>query len=276
VDGRSRDSHAEDDRPIGARPYIERAPVDNALPRRVPRPHDPRHARNGNVYQFPSQPGSQRSHGTASPVDPTAVGHSAAWPQATEHLETTDTTDLSGSGLGWWGAEQQAASDLAQQPSGWLDEEPRPSRHARRPEPKDPGANERRRRLALQTAYVVALGLASYLLLGGLGLVALPFNPASLIPGSNSPGSDQPATPPGPADTVTEPSVDPLTGQPEPVSTPTTSGPVASSPIPTPTGSALLTPTAGPTPSASASPTPTKKHPTPPGQTRKPTKPPPH
>jgi hypothetical protein len=276
VDGRSRDSNTEDERPIGARPYIERAPGGDALPRRVPRPHDPRHARYGNVYQFPSQPGSQRSHGTASPVDRTAVGQSPAWPQATEDLETTDTTDLSGSGLRWWEAQQRAAPDLPQQPSGWLNEEPRPSRHARRAEPKEPGANERRRRLALQAAYVFALGLASYLLLGGLGLVALPFNPASLIPGSNLPGSDQPATPPGPGDTFTEPSVDPLTGQPEPVSTPTTSAPVASSPIPTPTGSALSTPTAGPTPSASASPTPTKKHPTPPGQTRKPTKPPPH
>jgi len=278
VDGRSRDSYAEDDRPIGARPYIERAPIDNALPRRVPRPHDPRHARYGNVYQFPSQPGSQRSHGTVSPVDPTAVGHSTAWPQATEDLETTDTADLSGSGLGSWGAEQQAAPDLPQQPSGWLDEEPRPSRHARRPEPKDPGAKERRRRLALQAAYVVALGLASYLLLGGLGLVALPFNPASLIPGGNSPGSDQPASPPGPADTFTEPSVGPLTGQPEPVSTSTTSSPVAASPVPTATGSAPSTPTAGPTPSATASPTPTPKNhkPTaPPGQTKKPTTPPP-
>jgi hypothetical protein len=273
VDGRSRDSYAEDDRPIGARPYIERAPVDSALPRRVPRSHDPRHARYGNVYQFPSQPGSRRSRGAASPVDRTALGQPQAWP-VTEDLDATDTTDLSGSGLGWWEA-QQAAPDLPQQPSGWLDEEPRPSRHARRAEPKEPGANERRRRLTLQAAYVVALGLSSYLLLGGLGLVALPFNPASLIPGSNSPGSDQPATPPGPADTFTEPSVGPLSGQPEPVSTPTTSAPVASSPVPTPTSSAPSTPTAGPTPSASASPTPTKKHPTPPGQTRKPTKPPP-
>jgi hypothetical protein len=275
VDSRSRDSYADDDRPVGARPYIERAPVGDALPRRVPRPHDPRHARDGNVYQFPSQPGSQRSHGTASPVDRTAVGQSPAWPQATEDLETTDTTNLSGSGLGWWEAKQRAAPDLPQQPSGWLNEDPRPSRHARRAGPREPGANERRRRLTLQAAYVVALGLSSYLLLGGIGLVALPFNPASLIPGNNSPGSDQPATPPGPADTFTEPSVGPLTGQPEPVSTPTMSAPVASSPVPTPTSSALSTPTAGPTPSASASPTPTKKHPTPPGQTRKPTKPPP-
>jgi hypothetical protein len=96
------------------------------------------------------------------------VGQSPARPQATEDLETTDTTDLSASGLGWWEAQQQAAPHLPQQPSGWLDEEPRPSRHARRAEPKEPGANERRRRLALQAAYVVALGLASYLLLGVL------------------------------------------------------------------------------------------------------------
>jgi hypothetical protein len=277
VDGRSGESYAEDDRPSGARPYLDRSVAD-ALPRRVPRPHDPRqtfHYRN--VYQFPIQPGSQRSPGITGPVDRTAVGEPSAARESRENLETTDTMDLSRSGLACWNTQQRAtlAPDIPRQPGG-IDEEPRPGRHARRGARREPGTIDRRRRLALQAAYVIALGLCSYLLVGGLGLVALPFDPASLIPGGNSPASDQPATPPGPADTVTEPSVGSLTEQPEPVSTPTTSAPVASSSVPTPTSSAPSTPTAGSTPSATASPTPTptKHKPTPPGQTRKPTKPP--
>jgi hypothetical protein len=278
VDGRSRDSRAEDDRPIGVRPYLDRA-VGNPLPRRIPRPHDPRHAHHrGNGYQFPSQPRPERSHGTASPMERTAAGQPPAWRQATEDLEATETMDLSGSGLGPWEAQQQAAPGPSQQPSGWLDEEPRPGRHARRAEPQEPGTNERRRRLALQAAYVVALAMASYLLLGGLGLVALPFNPASLIPGGGPPGSEHPAPSPGPAQTVTEPGAGPLTEESEPANAPMTTVPEASSPVPTPTSSAPSTPTAGPTPSATASPTPTPKNhkPTaPPGQTKKPTTPPP-
>jgi hypothetical protein len=220
-----------------------------------------------------------RSHGMADPVAPTAVGQPPARQEASEDLETTDTMALSRNGLGSWDVQQQASPGLPHQPSGWLDEEPRPSRHARRAKLRETRATERRRRLALQAAYVVALGLASYLLLGGLGLVALPFNPASLILGGNSPGSDHPATSPGPAETFTEPSAGSLTDESEPASTPTASISAAATSIPTAaTGTPTSGPTAGPTPSATASPTPTPKNhkPTaPPGQTKKPTTQPP-
>ncbi len=273
MDGRSGESYAEDERPLGARPYLDRS-VGNAPARNAPRPHNPRHApHHGNVYQFPTQPGSQRSHGTSGLVDQTVVGDSYARREPMEDLEATDTMELSRTGLTPWDARERT-SGPPRPPEG-LDEARRPGGHARRRALRERSRIDRRRRLALQAAYVITLGLCSYLLLGGLGLVTLPFDPASLIPGNDSPASDQPATPPGPADTGTGPSVGSLTQQPEPVSTPTLNAPVASSPVSTPTSSALSTPEASPPPSASASPTPTKKHPTPPGQTRKPTKPPP-
>jgi hypothetical protein len=276
VDGRSDESYAEDDRPIGARPYVDRS-TGSALPRRIPRSRDPRIApRHGNVYQFPSEPRTERAATIAATVDPAALGQLPGWTEAGADPETTDTMDLSGGGLASSNTQQRStpAPDIPRQPGG-IDDKPRPRRHAR-PTLREPGTIDRRRRLSLQATYVVALGLCSYLLLGGLGIVALPFDPASLIPGSNSPGSDQPATPPGPADTFTEPSAGSLTEQPEPLSTPTTSAPFASSSVPTPTSPAPSTPTVGSTPSATASPTPTptKHNPTPPGQTRKPTKPP--
>ena len=274
MNGRSGESYAEDDRPVGARPYLGQS-GGRALPRRVPRPHDPRHApQHGNVYQFPSRSRLEQAAGVADTVDHAALGQPPGRRGAEADVETTDTMDLSRSGLGSWDVQQRTAPGLPRQPGG-RDEVPHQSRHARRRSLREPGRIDRRRRLALQAAYVIAFGLSSYLLLGGLGLVTLPFDPASLIPGTSSPGSHQPTTPPGSANTGTEPSVGSLTQQPELVSTPTLDAPVASSPVPTPTSSALSTPKASQTPAATASPTPTKKHPTPPGQTRKPTKPPP-
>ena len=273
MDGRPGESYAEDERPIGARPYLDPS-VGNPPPRGVPRLHNPRHApHHGNVYQFPVQPGSQRSPGTSGPVDQTVAGDPPAQREPIDDLAATDTIELSRAGHAPWDVRERTAG--LPRPPEELDQARRPSGHARRRALREPTRIDRRRRLALQAAYVIAFGLSSYLLLGGLGLVTLPFDPASLIPGNDSPGSDQPATPPGPADTGTEPSVDSFTQQQEPVSTPTLNAPVASSPVPTPTSSARSTPPPRPTASATASPTPTKKHPTPPGQTRKPTKPPP-
>jgi hypothetical protein len=273
VDGRSGNSYAEDERPVGARPYLDRS-VGNAPPPSIPRPHNPRHApHHGNVYQFPTQPGSQRSGGTSGLIDQTVVGNPPARRASMEDLEATDTMELSRSRLTPRDTRERTAGPPRR--PGRLDGARRPGGHVRRRAVREPSGIGRRRRLALQAAYVIAFGLCSYLLLGGLGLVTLPFDPASLIPGSDSSGSDQPITPPGPADTGIEPSVGSFTQHPEPVGTPTMNASVASSPVPTPTSSALSTPTGSPTPPAAASPTPTKKHPTPPGQTRKPTKPPP-
>jgi hypothetical protein len=274
VDGKSGDSYADDERPVGGRPYLEGS-GGNTPPRRIPRSHGARRApHHGNVYQFPRQPRAMRSHGMADAVDRRAVGQPPGR-EAGGDLETTDTIDLSRGGFGSWNVQQQAPPTVPRQQSGLPDNPPRPTRHARRAQSRKAGGTERRRRLTLQAAYIVALGMTSYLLLGGLGLVALPFDPASLLRGGESPGSDQPATSPGPVETFTSPGAGPLTEESPPVPIPTSAS-AAATPSPTPIGTPTSGPTARSTPSATASPTPTKKHPTPPGQTRKPTKPPPH
>jgi hypothetical protein len=285
VEGRFSESHTEDeDRPVGGRPYLD--PSRGALPRRVPRPHDPRSVpHHENVYRFPRQPrpSNQPRPGPHDAAGSAAPGRHLRRPlvgrETGEDLETTHTMELAGSGPGSRETWRSPATDQHSRPT----EAPSRAagrRHARRDEPAGQDRVDRRRRLTLQAGYVCTLALACYLLLGGIGVVGLPFNPVSLIPGGDSRGSGHPTAPPSAGEVVPSPSTDSFTAE-EPTNTRSTRDPEASTSMPTPTAAleaaaatASPTPSATPPPTAEPSTSPKNHKPTaPPGQTKKPTTP---
>lgn len=261
------------DRPVRGRPYLDQTSAG------VPsgggaRSHDARAvARHGYRQAFPSQPRPDAMHGQLEQRAPYPnPRHRTLARQARDAPETGDTTELPRT------SSAQAATAEAAYRHGnqqdWPSDRPeQQSRHARHGGWSLAGGDGRGLRVLTWLALAVAGAFTGYLLLAGIGLVGLPFGPRSLsdVPGSSS--GDPPGSP-GPEEFVGSPTPESTEASVSP-SYSSTGGPVLITSSAEPTAGSPSTTTV-PTPSATSSPTPNNHKPsTPPGQTRKPTTPPP-